>query len=140
MSQEPIISPLLGNRPLYIDEKTTTEMMRRVSQREMIEMAEKPDPEGRNLLFEELNRANEEVKSALGESTAGRGSESTLTVNARADPDQVKKALAERRSVRYLSQHSFLGLWCNIITKQTYGCQSSEAMALLYFGLINVTA
>ena len=67
MSQEPIISPLLGNRPLYIDEKTTTEMMRRVSQREMIEMAEKPDPEGRNLLFEELNRAkpSEDVLEAL---------------------------------------------------------------------------
>lgn len=67
MSGEPIVSPLLNNRHIYIDENTTENLMRRISVREMIEMAAKPDPEDRNLLFEELNRAkpNEDVLEAL---------------------------------------------------------------------------
>lgn len=74
MSGEAIISPLLGNRPIYIDENTTENLMRRVSVRDMIGMAAKPDPEGRNLIFEELNRAkpNEEVLEALCNGDAER--------------------------------------------------------------------
>lgn len=74
MSGEPIISPLLNNRPIYIDENTTENLMRRVSVREMIDMAAKPDPEGRNLIFEELNRAkpNEDVLEALCNGDAER--------------------------------------------------------------------
>ena len=67
MSSEAIISPLLGNRPLYVDENSTEMRMRKDSVRDMIKMAEEPDPEGRNLIFEELDRAkpNEDVLEAL---------------------------------------------------------------------------
>ena len=67
MASEAIISPLLGNRPLYVDENTTEMRMRSTSVREMIKLAEKPDPAGRNLIFEELNRAkpSEDVLEAL---------------------------------------------------------------------------
>ncbi len=67
MESEAIISPLLGNRPIYVDENTTEMKMRSTSVREMIKLAEKPDPKGRNLMFEELNRAkpSEDVLEAL---------------------------------------------------------------------------
>lgn len=74
---DPIISPLLNNRPIYIDENTTEGRMRRVSVRDMIKMAELPDPEDRNLVAEELNRA--------------KPSEDVLEALFKGDPSRIKK-------------------------------------------------
>lgn len=62
----PPVTNLKGH-PIHYDENTTENWMRKVSVRDMMELAKKPDTEGRLLLHEELDRAkpNEDIIEVL---------------------------------------------------------------------------
>ena len=65
--QEELPVTNLKGHPIHFDENTTENWMRKVSVRDMMELAKKPDPEGRMLLHEELERAkpNEDIIEVL---------------------------------------------------------------------------